>query len=88
MNSTEQIDTVYTINNIKQQIEYLHACAGYPTKQSWLAAVLKGYYKTWPIINEQNISKYLVELITTLRGHMNQACQNVRSMKAMYEHNK
>ena len=39
---THNINTVYKIGNIKQQIEYLHACSGYPPKQAWLAAVDKG----------------------------------------------
>ena len=27
-----QVNNVYNLSNIKQQVEYLHECAGYPLK--------------------------------------------------------
>ena len=84
---THNINAVYTIGNVKQKIEYLHACAGYPPLQAWLAAVDKGYYKTWPIINKQNTSKHLNEPIPTLKVHMNLNRMNTRSTKTVYKEN-
>jgi len=35
--------------------------AGFPTKTSWLKAIRKGNYLSWPLINVKNITKYFSE---------------------------
>ena len=52
-----QMNNLYTINSFKQKVEYLHACTGYPPKNSWLSAVNKNYYNSWPITNTKNNEK-------------------------------
>ena len=46
---TMSAHSVFEITNVKNKLLYLHACAGYPTKSTWLKAVRKGYFKSWPI---------------------------------------
>jgi hypothetical protein len=33
---------------MKQVIRYLHAAAGFPTKDTWIKAITNGNYVTWP----------------------------------------
>ena len=75
----QQVNNVFTINNIQQQITYLHGCAGFPPKTAWLSAIKNGFYDTWPIINFSNVLKYLHEPEPTVKGHLNQCRQNTRS---------
>eukprot|EP00804_Cyclotella_cryptica_P014588 CCRYP_020642-RA/>CCRYP_020642-RA protein AED:0.50 eAED:0.40 QI:0/0/0/1/0/0/2/0/231 len=48
--NTDHILNVYELPSIEQSIRYLHAAAGFPTKSTWLAAIRKGNYSTWPLI--------------------------------------
>ena len=38
----------YRIANIPALISYLHACAGFPVIATWIYAINKGWYSTWP----------------------------------------
>ncbi len=46
-----------------------------------MRAIRAGNYVGWPMLTEQNVSKYYPESDETLKGHMNQARKNVRSTK-------
>eukprot|EP00957_Ditylum_brightwellii_P096120 7323066-Ditylum_brightwellii.AAC.1 len=34
--------------SIGEQMEFLHAAAGYPVLSTWIAAIKKGFFATWP----------------------------------------
>ena len=38
----------YCMTNIPALISYLHACAGFPVLATWIYAINKGWYSTWP----------------------------------------
>ena len=78
-----QINNIHTLETVIQQIKYLHAYAGYPTKATWLQAIKNGYFKSWPIITYKTVQKYLTEPVPTIKGHINQTKQKTRSTKAM-----
>ena len=59
----------------------MHAVCGYPVKSTWIQAIKAGNYVGWPILTEQNVSKYYPETDETIKGHMNQTRKNVRSTK-------
>ena len=40
----KSISNVYDLPSVETQIRYLHAAAGYPTKEMWLKAIRKGNY--------------------------------------------
>eukprot|EP00804_Cyclotella_cryptica_P029060 CCRYP_005247-RA/>CCRYP_005247-RA protein AED:0.20 eAED:0.15 QI:0/0/0/1/0/0/4/0/830 len=62
-------------------IRYLHAAAGFPTKSTWLAAIRKGNYSTWPLITVKNIHKHFPQSEETQQGHMRNQRQGTRSTK-------
>jgi hypothetical protein len=53
----EYLHNVYELPSIKPTIWYLHGTAGSPTKASWLKAIQKGNYLSWPLINVINVAK-------------------------------
>jgi len=66
----EYLHNVYELPSIEPTIRYLHGVAGFPTKTSWLKAIRKGNYLSWPLINVKNIAKYFPESEETQKGHM------------------
>ena len=72
---------VYSLPSIPQTIRYLHAAAGFPTKDSWIKAIQNGNYTTWPGITAEVVNKHFPESIETQKGHMKKQRQNVRSTK-------
>ncbi len=77
----EQAANVYSLPSIEQTIRYLHAAAGFPTKDTWVKAIKRGNYKTWPGLTVEAVSKHFPESVETQKGHMQKQCQNVRSTK-------
>ncbi|KAL7475165.1 hypothetical protein ACHAW6_005726, partial [Cyclotella cf. meneghiniana] len=66
---------------IAQSIRYLHAAAGFPTKSTWISAIRKGNYSTWPLINVKNVHKHFPQSEETQQGHMRNQRQGTRSTK-------
>ncbi len=79
--SMEHINNVYELPSIKQTVRYLHAAAGHPTKNTWMKAIARGNYNSWPLINVRNVRKYFPESEETQLGHMRGARQGVRSTR-------
>jgi hypothetical protein len=79
--NTEHILNVYELPSIAQSIQYLHAAAGFPTKSTWLAAICKGNYSTWPLITIKNVHKHFPQSEETQQGHMRNQRQGTRSTK-------
>ena len=66
----EAVSNVYELPSTKEIIRYLHACAGFPTKTTWLNAIRKGSYATWPHLTLEAAAKHFPESDETLQGHM------------------
>jgi hypothetical protein len=79
--SSEAAANVYSLPSMPQSIRYLHAAAGFPTKDSWIKAINNGNYATWPGITVEAVNKHFPESVETQKGHMKKQRQNVRSTK-------
>ena len=44
----ETVNNVYKLPSTGKVVRYLHACAGFPTKATWIKAITGGNYATWP----------------------------------------
>ena len=71
----------YDLPSVPALIAYLHATAGYPVKSTWLAAINRGAYASWPGITAKLVRRYCPEARETHLGHMAQPRQNIRSTK-------
>ena len=70
---------VLDLPNTPALIAYHHATAGYPVKQTWLDAIKRGAYKTWPGLTYTLAARHCPDADETLRGHMAQPRQHIRS---------
>ena len=77
----ETAASVYNLPSIPQTIRYLHAAAGFPTKDSWIKAIKNGNYVTWPGLTIESVNKHFPESVETQKGQMKKQRQNVRSTK-------
>jgi len=77
----ESVSNVFDLPSTEQTIRYLHACAGFPTRRTWVRAVRKGNFASWPLLTVENINKCFPESEETVKGHMNHQRQGVRSTK-------
>ncbi len=75
-NNTEQVglqqkvNNVYNISSTKETVQYLHAAAGFPVKETWIDTIKAGNYITWPGINAKMVNRHCPELEETQKGHM------------------
>ena len=69
----------YDLPNTPALIVYLHATAGYPVKSTWLQAIKRGAYATWPGLTYALAAKYCPDADETIKGHMAQPRQHIRS---------
>ena len=78
--------SAYNQKNAKDLVEFLHACAGYPVIETWIKAIKKGFYSSWPKLDRfkgpQWVAKHLSKKITTTMGHMKATRQGIRSTKS------
>jgi len=77
----EYLHNVYKLPSVEPTIRYHHGAAGFPTKTSWLKAIRKENYLSWPLINVKNVTKYFPVSEETQKGHMQGQRQGVRSRK-------
>ena len=71
--------SAYDLPRIEALVRYMHTTAGFPVKYTWLKAIKKGNLETWPILTYTNAAKYFPHSVDTIKGHMVQSLQGVRS---------
>ncbi len=62
-------------------VGFYHACLGFPVKQTWLDAIKAGNLDKLDGLTYSNAAKYCPDADETIKGHMAQQRQNVRSTK-------
>jgi hypothetical protein len=55
---------------IRRMVKYLHAAAFSPIKATWMAAIVKGYYASWPGLSPSAVQKYYPQTMATAKGHL------------------
>ena len=72
---------VYDLPSVEALVRYMHAAAGFPVNSTWLKAIKNGNFESWPGLTYNNAAKYCPHSVETLKGHMLQSSQGVRSTK-------
>ena len=65
--------------------QYLHACAFSPAISTFLTAIKKGHFITWPGLTPALIKKHLPPSVFSAKGHLNQEMKNLQSTKKSYK---
>jgi hypothetical protein len=76
-----QAYSAYHTSSQADHISFLHAAAGYPVPSTWIKAIDRGHYTTWPGLSSSAVRKHLPKSLATVQGHLNQSRQNLRSTK-------
>ena len=62
-------------------VRYMHATEGFPIKSTWIKAIKHDNFYSWPGLPYNNAAKYCPQSVETLKVHMVQSSQGVRSTK-------
>ena len=68
-------NNAYQLTTKKEIIEYYHAAARWPVKKTWIAAIQRNAYASWPGLTEYMVHWHLEVREPTVLGHMN-ACRS------------
>ena len=71
--------STYDLPRVQALVRYLHAAAGFPVKSTWIKAIKAGNFDTWPGLTCANATKYYPLSNESIKGHMVQSYQGVRS---------
>ena len=77
-----QANVILPTTNLQEHIKYLHQCAFSPTPRTWIQAVKKDHFKTWPGVTVEAIQRYLPKSKATTIGHLDQQQKNTQSTKS------
>ena len=80
-NTEEFMCNLHELRKKPEIVRFLHAAAGFPTKRTWLRAIKKGFYLTWPGLTAKAVEKYFPESKETQKGHMRSIKAGIRSTK-------
>jgi len=68
----------------QKAIQFLHAACFSPCISTWCNAIDNGFFKSWPILTSKRVRQCLeVPPFATVKGHMTQERQNLRSTSKM-----
>ena len=71
----------YDLPSVEALLRYMHAAEGFPVKSTWLRAIKRGDFETCLGLTYSNASKYFPRAVDTMKVHMIQSYQAVRSTK-------
>jgi hypothetical protein len=77
----DEANAIFDLPNSRQTLQYFHAAAGFPTKETFLEAVRAGNFATWPGLTTTLIAKHFPDSDQTQKGHMKGQRKGVRSTK-------
>ena len=76
----QQLNVILIKNKTKQQLAaYLHACCFSPSVTTFVKAIKKGHFITWPGLDATMIQKHLIVPVATAKGHLDQERKNLQS---------
>ena len=62
-------------------MEFYHAAAGWPVKKTWIAAIQRNTYASWPTLDKYMVRRHLEVQEPTVLGHMNAQQSRTQSKK-------
>ena len=62
-------------------LQYLHRSAWSLLTSTWIKAIERGYYESWPGLTTELVRKHLPKIIHIAKGHIHQEHKNLRSTK-------
>lgn len=72
-------NNAYRIRNKEDLARFYHAAAGWPVIKTWIAAIKRGAYASWPQLDEHLVRNHLPIQEPTVLGHMHARRSGQRS---------
>ena len=63
----------HDLPSVAPLVKYLHACAGFPVRSTWLTVIKDSNVVPWPDLTCANAAKYCPVSVEILRGYMVQS---------------
>lgn len=76
-------NSAYQTTTQADHVQFLHACAGYPVPSTWIDAINRGQYTTWPGLTSNLVMKHLPKSDATIKGHLHAQCKNLCSTRKL-----
>jgi hypothetical protein len=76
---------IHDIGTKQDLTSFLHACALSPLPSTFLRAIQRGHFSSWPGLTASLVTKHLTKLLTTSKGHLRMQQKNVKSTKIRTE---
>ena len=73
------VNTAYKMKTKSDLVTFYHRALFCPTPATWISAIKKGYFATWPGLTPDLVTKHLPRSINTDLGHTKLIRQHVRS---------
>ena len=74
-----QIFNLEQMSTKSSTIDFLHRTMFSPVKSTWLRAIRKNHFITWPGINGKDVAKHLQSTVYTAKGHLDRKRKNIKS---------
>jgi hypothetical protein len=75
----ETLNVIFDLPSAHETFLWYHASVGFPTKETFVDAVCKGNYATWPKLTVTLINRYFPDLNKTIKGHLKDQRQGIHS---------
>jgi hypothetical protein len=72
---------IQNVNTKRDLATFLHACAFSPIPSTFLRAIQKGHFDSWPGLTASLVTKHLAKSLATSKGHLRMQQQNIQSTK-------
>ena len=63
----------HDLPSVEALVKYLHTCAGFLVRSTWLSAIKAGNFASWPGLTYVNASKYCPVSAETIHDYMVQS---------------
>ena len=71
-------NSIYEYKSKQNLIMYLHQACWSPSKRTWITAIKRNAFTTWPELTASLVDKYLLKSESTVKGHLKKIFKNVR----------
>ena len=76
--SHHQANTLFTPQTQQKLVQWLHAAAFSPSTSTFLNAIQRNFFATWPGLTPESVRRYLPSSEATVKGHLDQQRQRKR----------
>ena len=78
VHTQHQANTLFTPQTQQQMVQWLHAAAFSPSTSTFIDAIQRNFFATWPGLTPDIVRRYLPQSDATVKGHLDQQRQRKR----------